>query len=264
MKNSIVPLLLAMVCFTTWIHATDVYIVIGQSNGWRISSLAEGPGGEQLGEVMYFPMACTSRPESSQAKIIKMVHPSCQGRGLAENLLKQSGDDIIFVQYCVCGSSLHGEANWYPGNDPAKGEINEAGLYANFQKYLASARKQAEAAGHEWDVKGVFWHQGESDSNAHSAQYETNFRNLIYRLRKDVGPEVPIVAGKIRELSEPAGVVNQALETVASSDPLISVVPVDDLPAESPTNVHFKTPGCQTLGARMVEAYSKIRAALPE
>ncbi len=239
--------------------ATDVYMVIGQSNGWRLSSLADFPADPTGGEVLYFPMACGNRPETTELQVIRQLHPSCQGLGLAERLLKQAGGaDIIFLQYCVCGASLGDEINWYPGEDPAAGVVNDNGLYAKFLKYAANAREQVAALGHDWDVKGVFWHQGEADSNVKAAQYEANFRHLVERLRLDLGDGVPIVAGKIRSLSERAKLVNAALDAVAVSDSNLAVVEVDDLPSESPTDVHFNTEGCHQLGQRLAEAFLEL------
>lgn len=208
---------------------------------------------------MYFPMACVSRPESSEMQVIRHLHPSSQGVGLAEELLNHAdGEDIIFIQYCVCGTSLSDAINWYPGDDPAAGKVNDAGLYAKFLKYAADARRQVEAAGHEWKVKGVFWHQGEADSNAQAENYEANFRRLIARLRIDWGADLPVVAGKIRSLTDEARKVNEALNAVAGDEPKLAVVEVDDLPAETPTNVHFNTAGCQELGRRLARAFFEL------
>jgi len=244
-------------------EATDVYIVLGQSNGWRVSSLANIPNGTDTGNVVYFPMGCTTTPETADLQLVSSVHPSSQGRGLAEGLLKHSCGDIIFVQYCVCGASLHGKDSWYPGENPKAGRLNEGGLFAKFLKYTADARRKAEAAGHEWNLRAVFWHQGESDSNAHAADYQDTFRNFVYRIRNDVKPNIPIVAGHIRELSDGARRVNRALDAVAGDDPLIVVVPTADLTPENPTDAHFNSAGCHELGRRMAKAYSDLANESP-
>ena len=240
---------------TSAVHATDVYIVIGQSNGWRLSSVSGVPSDSPNGKVIYFGMGCTTRPDQAKMQKIDSIHPSCQGRRLAEGLVKHSGGDIILVQYCVCGTSLYAKENWYPGDAPHSGKVNDAGLFASFQKYLADARRQAEAAGHTWNIKGIFWHQGESDANTHAAEYEKNFRHLVSRLRKEVKADVPIVAGHIRPLSDAARKVNQALDAVAADDPLLVTVPSADITAETPTDVHFNTEGCHEFGRQLAAAY---------
>lgn len=199
-------------------------------------------------------MGCTTRPETAKLQIIDCLHPSSSGTGLAEGLRELAGKDIIFIQYCVCGSSLGDVANWFPGDDPLHGKVNDAGIYGSFTRSLADARKQIEALGYEWRVKGLFWHQGESDVKRDPAVHEQNMKHLLQRFRHDLGAELPVVAGHIRELDDGSRAINRALDSVAAADGGMSVVKLDDLPFESPTDVHIKPEGCRTLGKRMVDA----------
>ncbi len=239
------------------VSATDIYIVAGQSNGWRLSRIA-GVSGDAPSTIRYFGMGCTSRPDKAKMTRIKKLHPSTSGAGLAGALRDHSSKDIVFIQYCVCGTSLGDLANWYPGEDPASGKVNDAGLYGAFTKYLADARLQLEAEGIAWKVDGLFWHQGESDVRRSSDEHEKNLKNLFLRFRKDLGKDLPIVAGHIRDLDEGSRGINKALDAVAASDPKMSVASLEGLPFESPTNVHIKSAGCITLGERMVEAYQSL------
>lgn len=260
--NRIVTLsVFVLLMSTATSQAADVFIVLGQSNGWRISSVAEAASTTPEGKVLFFGMGCTTRPDQPTAKSIRAVHPSSQAFGLANGLRQLSGKEIVFVQYCVCGSSLNAPSDWYPGDDPSAGQTNDAGLFAKFKKYLASARQQAEAAGHEWNVRAVFWHQGESDVKPpHSTNYEANFRKLVGRLRQELGAETPIIAGHIRSLSDEAKRVNAALDAVAAKDSHMKTVRTEDLEGENATDVHFKTAACHELGRRMVTAYSELTA----
>jgi len=126
-----ISLIFLISLFGTAASATDIYIVAGQSNGWRLSSIA-GIAGEQADSTLYFGMACASRPEKANLTVIKKLHPSTSGSGLAGALREHSGKDIVFIQYCVCGSSLGDFANWYPGDDPAAGLTNNDGIYGSF------------------------------------------------------------------------------------------------------------------------------------
>lgn len=252
------PFLLALILIPAgFANSADVYIVAGQSNGWRLSHLAGVPG-ETASPIRYFGMGCSSRPETAKMTVIETLHPSISGTGLAEALRKHSGEEIIFVQYCVCGTSLGEVSNWYPGEDPLNGKVNDAGLYGSFTKYLADAKRQIEALGIEWKVKGLFWHQGESDVKRSSAEHEKNLTHLFARFRHDLGSNLPIVAGHIRDLDEGSRGINRALDAVAEADTRIAVVTLDGLPFESPTDVHVKPEGCHLLGVRMVEALKKL------
>jgi len=239
------------------VNSADVYIFAGQSNGWRLSSIA-GVSGDAPAVIHYFGMGCTSRPDTAKMTLIEALHPSSSGTGLAGALRRYSGKEIIFVQYCVCGSSLGDVANWYPGEDPLKGKVNNVGLYGSFTRYLADAKRQVEALGMEWNVKALFWHQGEADVKRNSDEHEKNLKNLLARFRKDLGGDLPVVAGHIRDLDEGSCGINRALDAVAAADPRMAVVNLEGLPFESPTDVHVKPEGCRVLGERMVEALQKL------
>lgn len=241
-------------------RSADVYIVAGQSNGWRLGSIA-GVAGEADAPIHYFGMSCSSRPDTAKMQVIEKLHPSSSGTGLAGALQQHSGREIIFIQYCVCGTSLGDVANWYPGDDPLHGKANEAGLYGSFTRYLADARRQIEALGIEWNVKGLFWHQGEADIKRSSAEHEKNLTNLLARFRHDLGAELPVIAGHIRDLNDGSRGINRALDAVAAADSRMAVVKLDGLPFESPTDVHVKPEGCRVLGERMVEALKTIESS---
>ncbi|MDF1741668.1 MAG: sialate O-acetylesterase [Verrucomicrobiales bacterium] len=261
MKTFFKSFLFALIALSASLStAAEIYIVAGQSNGWRLSSIAGIPG-EASASIRYFGMGCSSRPDKATLTVIEKLHPSTSGAGLAGALREQAGEDIVFIQYCVCGTSLGDVVNWFPGDDPAKGEVNDAGLYGSFTRYLADVRLQLEAEGIEWKVDGLFWHQGESDIKRESAEHQKNLENLFWRFRMDLGKELPIVAGHIRDLGEGSRGINRAIDAVAASDPNITVVNLDGLPFQSETDVHVRPDGCITLGKRMAEAMSVLLEA---
>lgn len=244
--------------FSVFSQAADIYIVAGQSNGWRLSSLAAAPG-KGSHTVHYFGMGCTTRPGTAKHAFIENVNSKSGGSGIATALLEHSKKDIVFIQYCVCGTSLGEETEWYPGDDPAKGLKNNSGIYGSFTRYLADVRRQVEALGIEWKVKGLFWHQGESDVKRDSATHQKNLTNLLFRFREDLGADLPIIAGHIRDLDEASRGINRALDTVDAADARFAVVHLDGLDFESPTNVHINPASCIVLGRRMVDAWKQLR-----
>jgi hypothetical protein len=242
--------------------ALDVYIVAGQSNGWRLSTLAQDAKGQpDPYNVYYYGMHCVSEPDKSAFAVITSLSQNTMGYGLADGLRNLSDDDIIFIQFCRCGASIqdHSIKGWYPGDDPAGGIIHNEGLYGQFLKYMAHAKRSAEQDyNFSWDVKGLFWHQGEGDSNYPADQYETILPKLLWRFRADIRPDLPVVAAHIRALNDERQAINEALDRVAAADKNFVVVPSNDLSFEDETNVHFNKPGCHNLGKRMVEAYVKL------
>lgn len=243
--------------FAVFSSAAEIYIVAGQSNGWRLSNIAGIPG-EASAPIQYFGMGCSSRPDKANLTVIEKLHSSTSGAGLAGALREQSGGEIVFIQYCVCGTSLGDVVNWFPGEDPAGGKVNDEGLYGSFIRYLADVRLQLEAEGIEWNVAGLFWHQGESDIKRSTDEHQKNLENLLWRFRKDLGEELPVVAGHIRDLGEGSRGINLALDAVAASDANMTVVNLDGLPFQSETDVHVRPDGCITLGKRMAEAMEAL------
>jgi hypothetical protein len=246
-------LLALAIASATFAGEADIYIVAGQSNGWRLSSLAAAPGKDSH-MIHYFGMACGSRPTAAKLQQIDHVNPKTSGAGLATALLQQSKKDIVFIQYCVCGSSLNDVANWQPGEDPLQGKVNDAGLYGCFSQYLADARRQLEALGIKGKVRALFWHQGESDVRVPPERHKANLQRLFARFRQDLGQDLRIVAGHIRELDQRSRGVNQTLDAIASADPLTTVIPLVDLEFESATDVHIKPASCIKLGQRMADS----------
>ncbi len=248
--------------------AIDVYIVAGQSNGWRLSNLAAGdPAKADKHQVYYYGMQCVSEPQQSEFTLLKSLSKGRMGYGLADSLRKLSDDDIIFIQYCRCGAGVWDKSGkgWYPGDDPANGKVHNSGLYGKFLKYLAHAKQSAEKDhGLTWNVKGLIWHQGESDSKFPAEKYADSLPKLFWRFRHDIKADLPIVAAHIRELNDGRKNINLTLDQIAKQDPLFIVVPSNDLQFEADregkANVHFALKGCADLGRRMAAALAKLTA----
>ena len=260
--------LLSLLCSISSVHAIDVYIVAGQSNGWRLSHLApaEGAAGPA---VHYFGMNCVSEPDSSKLTTLPGLSEGTMGYGLAKALRDASGKEIVFVQYCRCGAPVTARSatSWFPGEDPTSGKTWDEGLFAKFEKYIRSAKEQVEKLpGQKWEVKGLIWHQGESDVAADKEVFERDLRNVFARFRVVLGSPLPIVAGHIRDLGEKQRGVNAVLDKIAASDPLMARVSLDGITYEpngkdGQPNVHIDRAGCHLLGARMAAALGGLQLA---
>lgn len=247
------------------LYAIDVYIVAGQSNGWNISKLRADPKSDQPDQfkVYYYGMKCVSEPSSSSFKLLKNLDKNYGGYGLANALREHAQDDIVFIQYCRCGAPIHktdARMSWYPGDDPQNGQIFNEGLYNLFTVYLEHAKEELKNKYNKnWNFKGLFWHQGESESNSAKTieKYPQNLKNLITRFRMDLGPQLKIVAAHIRELKENDRQINRILDQVSKADPNFAVVQSNDLTFRSEKDVHFNEKGAINLGKRMAKAMVK-------
>ena len=248
------------------VKAVDVYIIAGQSNGWRLSQLTRGNKKTLGGKIHYFGMHCVSEPVAGKYQLLDNING--MGAGLASTLSKLSENDIVFIQYCRCGAAINHKAvnGWYPGNDPKNGKIYNDGLYGRFLKYIAHAKNHVEnKLKLKWEVKALFWHQGEGDVNRNTDnKHRKRLSNLFYRFRQDLGKSLPIIAGELRERP---GVptdkaINDAIRACAAKDPRLIIVNSQDLSFEKDykgqPNVHYNGTGCFKLGQRMAAAYKRL------
>ena len=118
-------------------------------------------------------------------------------------------------------------------------------------------------------LKGILWHQGESDSKPElAADYEAKLHALIQRLRTELSPEltgtksIPFVAGQMGQFAErPWNDAKKQVDAVHKNLP--SVVPAtafanSDSLAHKGDEVHFDSASVRELGHRYYQAWKGI------
>ncbi len=120
-------------------------------------------------------------------------------------------------------------------------------------------------------LRGILWHQGESDCSAGaSAVYEEKLTAMLTALRQDLGlPEVPVILGALGDyLTDydegtrtyyPA--INAALRRVADALPAMAFVPANGLGAK-PDNLHFDASALREFGLRYYAAYQAVERSV--
>lgn len=115
-------------------------------------------------------------------------------------------------------------------------------------------------------IKGILWHQGESDSKpAMSETYAQKLEELIARLRSDLdAQQVPFLIGQLAQFEEKPWspsreTVNAAHQQVAKQTELAAFVPSDGLTPKS-DRVHFDAASARELGQRYYAAYQFLDA----
>ena len=157
---------------------------------------------------------------------------------------REPGVTIGLVPCAVGGTPLR---RWEHGGD----------LYSN-------AVQRARSAVREGTLKGVLWHQGESDSGspASAAGYTDRLAKMISSLREDLdSPELPFVAAQLGEFlyerapdkTPHARVLNESLSGIASKVPHTACVLSKGLNHKG-DQVHFDTASQHELGNRYAEA----------
>lgn len=116
-------------------------------------------------------------------------------------------------------------------------------------------------------LKGILWHQGESDSNINHTMYMSNLRSLISRLRTDVPKfttEVPFLAGELAPDyiadNSYASFINSQLEMLRQYEPMTFTV--DNLNLTTTDRTHFNKASLYILGERYFNALNLVSPEL--
>ena len=251
-------------------ETVDVYIIAGQSNAANFAQRA-GTGGTNVGYNLIFARDRTvfTDPDHTDQSFSSSSLDTSQAVTLLSQDLFQSNNQAI-LGFARPGTTISNQetVNWFPGADPANGQINDASFYGDFVDWTNARLNEIQTPTVTPVVKGLFWYQGERDAVLGAsavAAYETNFENLTYRFRQLYGNDVPIVAAEIREnVSSNAALrddVNAALRNVAANDPRISVVPTATLSYVSANDVHLNTAGYRALAPIWAAEMNSLQAA---
>ncbi|MBN9522659.1 hypothetical protein J0H58_29740 [bacterium] len=107
------------------------------------------------------------------------------GRGLADRL---KGKQIRLIKFAEGGTSL--AKDWNPA-------VKDR-LYPTFLDFTHKSLKELTDAGHTATLRGMIWHQGESDAELPAAEYEAQLTGFIARVRTDLAaPDLRFGIGEV-------------------------------------------------------------------
>ncbi|WP_334319421.1 sialate O-acetylesterase [Termitidicoccus mucosus] len=165
------------------------------------------------------------------------------GIPFAREMLKTADPKITIglVPCAVGGSSLR---RWIKGAE-------------YYEQTVSRARLAAQAG----LIKGVLWHQGESDttSRENAGTYETRLARMLQDLRNDLGrPDLPIMVGQIGEFLLPekypfADTVRGAIRRIPDIVPRVGFADSAGL-GDLGDKLHFSADAQQQMGARFAKA----------
>jgi hypothetical protein len=122
--------------------------------------------------------------------------------------------------------------------------------------YYTEAIRRTQIARTNGTLKGILWHQGESDYT--DAQYLEKLTNLVANLRKDLGePNLPFVAGEIKS---DGTLINGQINQLSATMPFTGVASSAGLTLQD--TWHFDAPSQKLLGQRYAEEMQKIQTRL--
>jgi hypothetical protein len=134
-------------------------------------------------------------------------------------------------------------------------------MYKRFAGNIRNALSDLDAGNRKYEICGLLWMQGESDSETveMASAYEENLRIFLDSVRLEINkPALPVVIGRISSsllletpwVFDQTPIVQQAQETVAREDPNVFIVNTDKF-STLPDNTHFDTKGQLKLGRKM-------------
>jgi len=107
------------------------------------------------------------------------------GRGMADHLKDKK---VAIIKFAEGGTSL--QKDWNP-------EVKNR-LYPAFLDFTKKSLKELKDKGHTYTIRGMIWHQGESDAGLSAEEYQKLLTAFIARVRVDLEtPDLPFGIGEV-------------------------------------------------------------------
>lgn len=229
-----------------------LFLLVGQSNMAGRGDVAEADRAPHP-RVLVFNKARQWAPAADPLHFDK---PNLVGVGpgktFAEEIAQGFPDITVGLIPCAVGGSPI--SAWEPG-----------ALYAETNSHpWDDALARALAALPAGTLKGILWHQGESDSKPElSAIYPQKLKSLVERFRQDLAaPDVPFLAGQLGRFpaqpwDEHRWAVDAAHRQLPKVVPLTAFVSAEGL-EDKLDGVHFNAAACRELGRRYAKSYLEM------
>ncbi len=220
----------------------QLFLLIGQSNmagrGYpEAQDKTTDPGIFMMNKEMQWTLA---KDPIHFDKSVAGVGPSHQ---FARTLKKEEPNaNIGLIPAAMGGSSLD---QWKVGGK----------LYTNAVERAKEAMKHGK-------LKGILWHQGESDGKPDKiASYPQRFSTMIAQLRVDLdAPDVPVVIGELVYTRDASAAFNKTIPTIAAAVPNSGWVSAEGL-TDRGDKLHFSAASARTLGERYAKKYLELEKA---
>jgi N-sulfoglucosamine sulfohydrolase len=234
-----------------------LYLLVGQSN-------MAGRGKVEAQDKKKHPRLLTLTKQNKWAPAVAPLHfdkpfaGTGLGRTFGIRIAENNPDLTVGLIPCAAGGSPI--SSWEPG-----------GFHRQTKSHpWDDAIKRAKIAMNDGVLKGILWHQGESDSKKGLAEiYEKKLHDLVARFRKELkAPEVPFIAGQMgqfaeRPWNEAKKMVDAAHRNLPNKIKHAAFVSSNDL-GHKGDKVHFSAAAFRELGERYAKAYLKEFATLKQ
>ena len=172
------------------------------------------------------------------------------GLSFGKELLKHVPDSIsvLLIPTAVGASSIR---QWISDET-----FRNVTLFSNFKKKAGIGKKYGK-------IKGILWHQGETDSSTKEAiaSHDKNLGKLFTLFRNETNtPDLPIFLGELGTFSktdENWRALNSKLKAYSEMDLNAYLIRTNDLNHKG-DSVHFDSEGQRKLGKRFAKKFSEI------
>ena len=245
----------------------DVYLLAGQSNmdGRGLTSDLSQEQKKPLERAIIFYRSVPRTSDGWQTLAPGFsVPPKYKGDfpsptfgpelGFARSMLTAQPDrKLALIKGSKGGTSLR--ADWKPGRHGAP--ETQGPRYRDFVETIELATKQLTQRGDQFTIRGLLWHQGESDSKSSTKVYSRRLNELIVRIREDIGvPDLPVVVGEVFDNGKRDN-VRAAIASVAAENATVGLVSSDGTKTSDP-GTHFNANSQLLLGERYSTAMRKL------
>src|SRR6186713_3021988 len=167
------------------------------------------------------------------------------GLSFAKTVIKKIPDSvsILMIPTAIGGSSIK---QWLGDS-----VFRNVKLFSNFLSKVEIAKQNGV-------IKGILWHQGESDANEKNIPLHKERLHLLFsKFRSSVGNnELPVLLGELGSFSENPvnfNLINKAIHDYATEDKNSRVISTKDL-KDKGDHLHFDSEGQRTMGERFAKA----------
>ena len=256
----------------TWGEQYDVYLLAGQSNmdgRGRVSELPDELSGPIDDAIIYYRNAKQNSRGWQTLRPGFSVPPKYSGElpsptfGPEITFAESMIDSVAKRKLAIIKGSQGGTNLRMDWNAGVQGDANGQGTqYRDFIETIQMATEDLSQRGDEYVIRGMLWHQGESDRKSDAAVHARRLKHLIAQIRTKTGiADLPVVLGEVFDNGQRDS-VRTALRAVADADANIGLVSSDGTTTSDP-GTHFDTPSQLELGRRYARVLKRLPAWKP-
>lgn len=230
-----------------------LYLLMGQSN-----MAGRGPITDSLKDMgndrVYMLNAQGEWVPARHPLHFDKPHVAGVGPGLSFGIQMAEGNPKVRIGLVPCAVGGSSISRWQPN---AYDEATKTHPYDDTVQRIRNAMRCGV-------VKGMLWHQGESDSNPTSpATYLAKLTELIGRVRQLTSqPNLPVVAGELGRYKDVYVPINAELNKLPTTVPHTALATSEGL-IDKGDLTHFDGPSANTFGHRYATEMLKLQASEP-